>query len=459
MKPTFLCGIALSCTLFSSFASAAPAATPSESPVDTLVLATDDVYDCAELPRGSAAEWVAATAGGLVIGRRVLTALDGLPDTRIESVRVEGARLVVGTRRGNVQVSLPDLRVMPGAAPGVPLSPESVRFLGPALLRAEHRGESRACFATDQGLRVAKRLPGGGWSDPERVGTSLSLPSANVAALAESDDALFIGTFDSGLFRRDKRGTLTPVDAKNPNINALHWDAKRRNLWVGTARGLVLCEQGVQCKRMGDVAGVHAVAPLGGGLVAAGGEGELSIYEADGTRKQSMLRKHGLPFRAVWALAKSKDGVLYVGTTSGLYHAPLARLLPTSTEKIAWKRASMVGGDLPDDWVTALAVDGDAVHVGTYNGGVVRFKRSAGELTREGAHPSLGYVNPAGITVLDGGEIAVATMSGLHVGNGAETGTFRKVATVGEDVTGVVRGKDGIAWIATRRGVMGRRVM
>lgn len=455
MKTRLLCLV----TLASGLAHAAPDVTP---PPEAMILATDDVYDCAAITGaaqgGSGSVWIAATAGGLVVGKRVLTALDGLPDTRVERIAIEGKRILATTRKGSVYVSWPNLDVSPAPGRAVPPpQPAPLAFLGPAIVRAQHSGVSGTCFATDQGLRIAPQ------ERAERRTQTLALPSANVAALAEDGDALFIGTFDAGLFRRSGAGDLTPIDAKNPNINALAWDRERRVLWAGTARGLVRCENGVNCTRVGDAAGVHALALLDGGAVAAGGEGAIAFYGASGTKEVGLQRKQGLPFRAVWALAVGPDKTLYIGTTSGLFYAPLVslrtRAVSESLGKLPFKRASMVSGDLPDDWVTALASDGGTLHVGTYNAGIVTFKRAGDSLKKESTHPSLGYVNPAGITVLPSGELAVSTMSGLQVGSSVDAGVFRKVPTLGDDVTGVLRTSSGRAWIATRRGVMGVRTL
>ena len=446
-------GIAL---LSAGVASAAPE-TPSSA--EATILATDDVYDCAALGGGSGSGspvWISATAGGLVVGKRVLTALDGLPDTRVERLAVEGNRILATTRKGSVYVSWPALAV--SQAPGrtvPPPPPAPVAFLGRAIVRTQHSGANGTCFATDQGLHLAPE------TRTDRKG--IALPSANVAALAEDGDALFIGTFDAGIFRRSGNGELVAIDAKNPNINALAWDKDRRVLWVGTARGLVRCDNGANCTRVGDAAGVHAIALLDGGSVVAGGEGTVSFYGPTGAKENALQRKQGLPFRAVWALAVGPDKTLYIGTTSGLFYAKLASLRTAATAeatgKVAFKRVSMVSGDLPDDWVTALAAEGSALHVGTYNAGIVSFKREGEALRKNSAHPSLGYVNPAGITVLRSGELAVSTMSGLQVGRSAEAGVFRRVPTLGEDVTSVLPTSGGRTWIATRRGVMGVRAL
>ena len=105
---------------------------------------------------------------------------------------------------------------------------------------------------------------------------------------------------------------------------------------------------------------------------------------------------------------------------------------------------------MPDDWITALALDGGAVWVGTYAGGVARIAtdtrgRDVGRTALAGVH-----VNPAGLSV-HGGRVYAATMEGLYV---AEGGVFRLQpdAAPGGDVTAVVHAA-GARWVASRNGL------
>ena len=117
---------------------------------------------------------------------------------------------------------------------------------------------------------------------------------------------------------------------------------------------------------------------------------------------------------------------------------------------LASRRAALVTGELPDDWVTAVVVAGDQVHVGTYNAGIASFRLSRGKLAQTAVDSSLGYVNPDGIEPLADGALAVATMDGLRVGT---PGSWRTVPTLGRDVTAVLPTGAGDHWVASRRGV------
>ena len=70
---------------------------------------------------------------------------------------------------------------------------------------------------------------------------------------------------------------------------------------------------------------------------------------------------HGLPGNQALALAGGEP--LYVGTPSGLG--------AVSGSRVAW-RVTAGEGRLPHPWVTALALRGDGLYIGTYGGGVTR---------------------------------------------------------------------------------------
>jgi ligand-binding sensor domain-containing protein len=278
----------------------------------------------------------------------------------------------------------------------------------------------------------------------------------DVAALATDGEKLFVGAFDRGVFEigRDGRAKPFTVAGLNPNVNALLVDAARERLYVATARGVVRCTLKAprECRRVGERSSVHALVQLGNGVVLAGGDDGVLAIDAEG-RSAHYSRKLGAPYRAVWALAETSDGTVFVGATNGLHFASRDVFDPGSgaPKKPAMKRAGMITGTLPDDWVTALSVDHGLLRVGTYNSGVTSFRFEAGALAPASNDAALGYVNPAGITPLEGGRFAVATMDGLRVGG---AGKWTRVATDANDVTAVLRvpGSDDY-WVATRRGV------
>jgi ligand-binding sensor domain-containing protein len=290
-----------------------------------------------------------------------------------------------------------------------------------------------------------------------------SLPTGDVAALATSEGHLFVGMFDRGLLDLRVDGSVSPARTLNRNINALLVDRAQAKLWVGTARGLFACalQAPAECARVGENKPIHALVKLRDGTVLAGGDGGLLVVAPD-LSTNVFDRKQGAPFRAVWALAQASDGTLFVGTTSGVYFAQAAIFLllaepgaPRASGR-GLARAALVTGDLGDDWVTALAVSNDTLHVGTYNAGIASFRLARGVLTRTTRDPSIGYVNPNGIQPLPDGTLAIATMNGLRVG---VPGSFRTVPTLSKDVTAIAPAGASDHWVASRRGVERIRLM
>jgi hypothetical protein len=167
------------------------------------------------------------------------------------------------------------------------------------------------------------------------------------------------------------------------------------------------------------------------------------------------------PMRATWALARTPDGTLFVGTAAGLYFGKNGQ----------FRRAALATGELKDDWVTALAVDGADVYAGTYSGGVTRLRARADRGAIEALGPlhlGGGYVNPSGLTV-DRGRLLAATMEGLlarplaaiptdpdaaeaaHAADPAAWSPMPKAAP-GRDVTAATRFGERL-WVASRRGI------
>jgi hypothetical protein len=282
----------------------------------------------------------------------------------------------------------------------------------------------------------------------------------NVAALALAPEGLLVGTFDQGLYvlGRDAQVYRAREPALNQNINALHYDGSNRALWVATARGLVRCQTAPirECRRFGRPAEVHALLVRHDGGVLAGGEAGLTFIDRAGAVEFTLDRKHGAPFRGVWALAEASDGTLFVGSSNGLHWAAIDRFRSAGPNKADFGRASLVTGQLADDWVTAVAISGDRVIVGLYNAGVAILRRAGHGLESVSADRGLGYVNVAGIRVLPDGKLAVSTMDGLRVGG---PGSWQTIATPNPDVTAVLPGLSGARYfVGTRRGVVERGI-
>ena len=279
------------------------------------------------------------------------------------------------------------------------------------------------------------------------------LPALNVAALAASDNHLYVGSFDAGLYIVDRAGNARHFEdpALSRHINALAWSERERTLWLGTARGVTRCRMVAPalCTRLGPVSAVHALLLRADGSLLAGGDAGVTFIAPSSlqTQTQTIGKKQAAPYRSVWALAESADGTLFVGATNGLFWGSATAI---AQGNVKLERAAVVLGNLPDDWVTALLLQGNSLHVGTYNAGVASFALDAGSLRATTNDPGAGYVNPAGLFGVDDGKLAVSSMTGLRVGAADKT---LLLETQARDITALAPAHAGGSWVGTRQGL------
>lgn len=392
-------------------------------------------------------------------------------DARAIGVGAKGSLLVgtfgAGLLEGAPASALRGALHEAGAATGV--SPRSVAGLGAHL--------DVRCAATPDGLFVD-----GGSGRFARRGP-MGLPSNDVTAIAETParDRVAVGTFDRGVAivaRGQHIGEerVTRELATSDTVNALAWQGEgaREVLWVGTARGLLRIATGggkapETLRRYTTDDGlpdptVRAIAVLTSGSILVGTDRGAATLDVEAGRIAPIVPKSGVsdrdpskalasPRHATWAVAEGEGGVVYLGTTTGLYWG---RLHPTGTVG-PFERASLASRELSDDWVTALASDGSDLYVGTYAKGVVRLRWGADGPLRSRPRATLlggGYVNPAGLLVA-GGSIYAATMDGLLTRARADdVAPWRAVhgAAPGRDVT-ASRVLSGERWTSSRRGI------
>jgi ligand-binding sensor domain-containing protein len=344
-----------------------------------------------------------------------------------------------------------------GAPVGGGLFPPSLSPEGdlPSLARGVAVAGGVRCVATPEGVFASRpEGPGdplGGPGALRRVPLGV-LSSNDITALdASAQGRVVLGTFEDGAFFVDD-ATPRRLPAIDPHegVNALAWEGER--LWAGTVHGLLRVDPSGAVRRFGSAEGlpsslVRAVRVLSADRILVGTERGAAIVSGDratpvapvGKRDRSDLAS---PMHATWALGAAADGTLYLGTTVGLYYGKEGR----------FRRLSVAGGDLPDDWVTALAVDGVDVYAGTYAKGVVHLRLREGRVST--APLGGGYVNPGGL-LLAGGTLYAATMDGLLSRprrDDAAAWAIAPEAAPGRDVTAVlVVGTE--KWVTSRRGV------
>lgn len=261
--------------------------------------------------------WVGTLAGGVgrYDGRRfeVTDAASGLPGSSIESVTCgAGGEVFVGTTNGGAVFSggaWSSLPAPPGPAPAVN-----------ELLALE---DGRLFAAASGGLFVA-RSPGAPW---EKVPAAGGLEGAEAVSLHRSDDGtLWVGT-GRGLGRVLPGGALTGFSSSDlPRGSAtVVVPARKGGLLVGLAEvGLFsLDPETGAAARVGDDAvpgrNVSQVVhePDGEGTWIA--TSDRGAFRWDGRSGfERFGPSEGLPDVRVWSLLVDREGIVWLGTDSGL---------------------------------------------------------------------------------------------------------------------------------------------
>jgi ligand-binding sensor domain-containing protein len=353
--------------------------------------------------------------------------------------RVGGDVVVAGLGSGLERVDRGRLVRLEGAPRGL------------ALAQAVSEHDGAACAGGMDGLWLRSRH-GAIWLEAARPAGP---PSNDVSAMAvDADGRLWVGTFDKGLAVRDGSGRWNVVAHPDLDgrINALMVEpGTASRVWVATAAGLMVLDGPDDA----DVArmtrrdglpgrGVLSLARLRDGRVIAGTSTGAAIV---GGGRVVPVGPAGADIGNVWAVGEDADGMLWLGTTTGVWRGP-----STAEGKTArgaeWKRMSMATGHLDDDWVMAIAPRGRSVWIGGYKGGVLRFDLDD---LASSARVGAGWVNPGGLTWI-GDRLHASTQEGLRVSDGMG-GAWETVSGLpGKDVTALVRAGD-VSWVSTRRGL------
>jgi outer membrane protein assembly factor BamB len=184
-----------------------------------------------------------------------------------------------------------------------------------------------------------------------------------VSAILPVDDAVFVGTFDQGLYRC-VAGACEPVGAlegRERFVDALvEWD---RFVVAATHRGgVVLSRGGTRTGVLAAGQAVSSLAVVDGNLLLGTAHGLWSARTDAAVGEQSA---DGETLR-VTALALNGD-VLWIGTPDGVYAVDTS----SHTKVGAWHALVFGQPAASTNVVTALTAFGDGVLVGTDDGGVV----------------------------------------------------------------------------------------
>jgi len=180
------------------------------------------------------------------------------------------------------------------------------------------------CSARDGGVwgcsatRLFKYREGG---VVEELG-SPGLTSRTTTLLEDRDGALWIGTFDSGLFRYDG-SEFERVPTSDRDIICLSED-RQGNLWVGTGGGglnqIRACAVEVQNADHGSpFEAVQSLALQTNGVLWAVGQNDVAYYLTNGVWKDYPLG-HAIGSEAPACVAVDDSDSIWIGTTKGTVH-------------------------------------------------------------------------------------------------------------------------------------------
>lgn len=372
----------------------------------------DDARACTPLDGGG---FVAATGGGLLFvdkdGRTsAMTALDGLPETRVHAVVERDGAVFIGTEAGAAVVSVRDRTV--------------VRTVGDAPVHAVHVSANGVTYLGTRAKGVLRVVANGTAAEPVPSTTS----GTRVTALAEKDGVLFAAYAD-GPVAKLENGALRAIASSPTHGQALA--VVGSELVLGDLAGLHrLDASGVVALGSVDARGI---ASTGGSslLVATYGGGLLR-----GTTRGALRSEPGLPrdvrgvaVRGSARCAATPTG-LFVDAGTGSFTRVATNALPSndvtamavSGARVAigtfesgaaiveGGRATRIVGIDRTETVSALAWQGDVLWAGTVHG-LVRIA-PGGSIRRFTAHDGLPSTFTRAVAPLGGGKVLVGTESG-----------------------------------------------
>lgn len=305
-------------------------------------------------------------------------------------------------------------------------------------------------------------------------------------SIAETEDAVWIGTRDRGLFAV-RNGEGAPVAGlPDQKVNAL-LPGKGGELWIGTDSGLARWNGGITSQGVppslahrqvlvlaGDrdsnvwVAtpdGVFRIDPTGAafpGPPAAPGGGTIRAIFEDRERNVWMGGSGGLeryrdpPFVSYAAKpdAYEDSGPLYTDAAGRIWHAP-------ASGGLAWlkgsERREVAGAGLADDVVYSIAGGPGELWAGRRSGGLTQLREDGGEFHLQSYTVADGLASSSVYAVHRSrdGSVWAGTLSGgvSRLRDGRITTYTAANGLTAEAVTAIAETPDGVIWVGTTGGV------
>jgi ligand-binding sensor domain-containing protein len=291
--------------------------------------------------------------------------------------------------------------------------------------------DDRLWAVTSQGIYSSSNPGADEFKRFDQLSGAFQLSAAHVSALAvDARGRLWVGYFDRGIdvIEPGQPKLIAHIEGDViREVNFLHRDDDERRMLAATSAGLVMIDERLRERRFTDKDGLISnsvshvievpadlVSPRADGksgsaswqlaplshhdqaLVAATGAG-LSVY-ADGVFR-SVNAFHGLASNHLYTSARIGNR-LFVGSLNGLNELEGLRVVRTF---------QTANSRLSHNWVSALAVVGSTLYIGTYGGGVDALLAS-GEMVNFAGLIGKFDVNPNAMH-FDGERLYVGTLS------------------------------------------------
>lgn len=257
---------------------------------------------------------------------------------------------------------------------------------------------------TDAGIY---RREGENWS-PFYLPENKEIAGNHITSIMPQAGDLWVGTFENGIDILDEKGSVAarPVDAAGWAVNGLISDGD--TVYVAHNAGVSVYRGKMYVKRITNKDGligqrVSAVCAVPGGRAYAT---EAGVTIDTGGLMSSLYAFHGLVNNHAYTCAAVGSSI-YVGTLGGL------NVIEDLKVKKTWRPGE---GQLKTGWITALAVSGDNLFIGTYGGGVQKLSAS-GQWTDYSASIGAFEVNPGAMLVTDNRLLVGSLDRGLFIMN------------------------------------------
>ena len=317
------------------------------------------------------------------------------------------------------------------AATALPL--RRLRYLAMPIVHDPSIRPSMACMTLDDG--------------DERAAERARVPGRVSAILPRADGTVYIGTFDSGLWRVDPARGGAPVAVGALAGRERFVDALAEHgghIVVATHRGaILLTPAGARAGVIAAGEAVSSLAVVDGELVAGTAHG---LWRARDDAPVGERGPDGEPLR-VTALAAAR-GRLYVGTPDGVY----VLAAPLSAAVAAWRPLVFGSPGASSNVVTALAPLGDGVLAGTDDGGTV-FVGDRDVDARRFAEPRANDVSPGALAPVAGGIFVGTEGAGLIALDEHRQHARRLGGTAGARIS-AVSARDAALWFGRDDGAV-----